>query len=582
MAGPSLGRTIVSGFTRWLSVYLLLRSKPLTYRGTLEFQDVMTRGRAFSHNKYHGRLKDWSSDHNKWNDKLYPHWEEGDPRWNNCWKGGKVVATLTSDSPALVGSNVTFTVTLKFPRCQREDNDSNIVYDRKCLNGSSNYTEGLPDQYVYNWTEWIDNCGWGNCTHNNSHNNSHNVFPDGKPFPYHHDWRRRNFIYVFHTLGQYFQKTGGSSAVVSINTTNITLGKQMMEVSIYRRGYRSYVPVTAASIIYVVTDKITLYVNMTQKNDRNVSDHIFIKDIPITFEVKIHDPSHYLNSSNVSYQWNYGDGSGLFVSNNSVSTHTYKLQGNFSPDLLVQAFIPAPCGPVTPPPPPTTPAITTQLPPNVTTPTSYSLTDLPPAEGCHIARNGPYKTSISIVEGILGINIIQMTSIQVAATEVENSMVDFVVTCQGSLPTDACTMIADPTCQVLQSEACDPVDVADECLLTIRRAFNESGTYCVNITLGDATSLALTSTLVSIGGAGGSFSRTAEGVLIACGFLVVFAVCLTFFLYKRYKQYKPIEQEQVQEAPREGLKVYFNNVKAVLFPANNEKDPLLKTKPGIV
>ncbi|XP_042332951.1 transmembrane glycoprotein NMB isoform X2 [Sceloporus undulatus] len=542
----------------------------------------MTRGRAFSHNGYHRRLKGWSSDHNNWNDKLYPHWEEGDPRWENCWKGGRVVASLTSDSPALVGSNVTFSVTLKFPQCQREDNDSNIVYDRKCINGSSDYVN-LPDQYVYNWTEWIDNCGWENCTHNNSHN----VFPDGRPFPYHHDWRRRNFIYVFHTFGQYYQKTGGSSAIVSINTTNITLGKQIMEVSVYRRGYRSFVPVTAASLVYVVTDKIPFYVNMSQKNDRNASDHIFIKDIPITFEVKIHDPSHYLNRSIISYHWNYGDGSGLFVSNNSVSTHTYKLPGNFSLDLSVQAIIPAPCGPVTPSPPlPTTPAITTQLPSNMTTPTSYSTTELPTgqlsAEGCHVTRNGPYKASLFIVEGILGVNIIQMTNVQVAATQVENSMVDFVVTCQGSLPTDACTMIADPTCQVLQSEACDPVDITDECLLTIRRAFNESGTYCVNITLGDATSLALTSTLISISGAGGSFSRTAEGVLIACAFLVVVAVSLTFFLYKRYKEYKPIEKKKEQEATSEGLRVYFNNVKAVLFPANNERDPLLKSKPGII
>ncbi|KAH0627393.1 hypothetical protein JD844_003028 [Phrynosoma platyrhinos] len=455
--------------------YLLVVDGILPAVATKQFHDVMTRGRAFSHNGYYGRLKGWSSDHNSWNEKLYPHWEEGDPKWKNCWKGGRVVASLTSDSPALVGSNVTFSVILKFPRCQREDNDSNIVYDRKCING------------------------------------------------------------------QYYQKTGGSSAIVSINTTNITIGKQMMEVSVYRRGYRSFVPVTAASLIYVVTDKIPFYLNMSQKNDRNASDHIFIKDIPITFEVKIHDPSHYLNRSIISYHWNYGDGSGSFVSNNSVSTHTYKLLGNFSLDLSVQAIIPAPCRPVTPsPPPPTTP------------------------------------------EGILGVNIIQMTNVQVAATQVENSIVDFVVTCQGSLPTDACTMIADPTCQVLQSEACDPVDITDECLLTIRRAFNESGTYCVNITLGDAASLALTSTLISISGAGGSFSRTAEGVLIACGFLVVVAVSLTFFLYKRYKAYKPIEKKKEQEATNEGLRVYFKNVKAVLFPANNERDPLLKSKPGII
>lgn len=90
---------------------------------------------------------------------------------------------------------------------------------------------------------------------------------------------------------------------------------------------------------------------MTQKNDRNVSDHIFIKDIPITFEVHVHDPSHYLNHSVVSYHWDFGDGSGSFVYTDPVSMHTYTLVGNFSLNLTVEAIIPAPCGPVTPSPP---------------------------------------------------------------------------------------------------------------------------------------------------------------------------------------------------------------------------------------
>ncbi|XP_061442939.1 transmembrane glycoprotein NMB isoform X2 [Rhineura floridana] len=514
--------------------YLLGAEGVLSAVATRQFRDVITRGRASSHNKFHRRLNGWSSDHNNWNDNLYPYWKEGDPRWKDCWKGGKVVASLTSDSPALVGSNVTFSVTLKFPRCQREDHDSNIIYDRNCINGSSDYAD-LPDLYVYNWTKWIDDCGWQNCTHNNSHN----VFPDGRSFPHHDDWRRRNFVYVFHTLGQYYQKIGDSSASVSINTTYITPGKQIMEVSVYRRSYQSYFPVTTANVVYIITDTIPFYVNLSQKNDRNALDHIFIKDIPITFDVHIHDPSHYLNRSVISYSWNFGDGSGLFDSNSSVAMHTYTLLGNFTFNLSIQALIPVPCGPPTPLPPLPTPLpVTTQLPSNIT-PSFDSLieqsTGQPPAEGCYITRSGLYKASLFIAEGILGINIIQMTSVQVAAAQAENSMVDFVVTCQGSLPTDACTIIADPACQVLQSEACDPVDITDECLLTIRRAFNESGTYCVNITLGDATSLALTSTLVSIIGVAGPFSRTAEGVLITCGFLVVFAVVVIFFLYKAWE-----------------------------------------------
>ncbi|NXP37290.1 QNR71 protein, partial [Leiothrix lutea] len=121
-----------------------------------------------------------------------------------------------------------------------------------------------------------------------------------------------------------------------------------------------------------------------------------------------------------------------------------------------------------------------------------------PDGGCHIYRNGYYGSSIDVVEGILEVNIIQMTSIQMTESQAENSLVDFVVTCQGSLPTDVCTVVSDPMCQVSKSMVCDPVVVTDECLLTIRRAFEEPGTYCINITLGDDTSQALASALISV------------------------------------------------------------------------------------
>lgn len=71
-----------------------------------------------------------------------------------------------------------------------------------------------------------------------------------------------------------------------------------------------------------------------------------------------------------------------------------------------------------------------------------------------------------------------------------------------SIPTEVCTVVSDPSCQLAQNTVCSPVEVAmgDACLLTVRRAFNGSGTYCVNLTLGDDASLALTSTLVSVPG----------------------------------------------------------------------------------
>lgn len=54
-----------------------------------------------------------------------------------------------------------------------------------------------PDPFVYNWTAWTEDDDWGN----DSSQGHHNVFPDGKPFPRPPGWKKRNFVYVFHTLG---------------------------------------------------------------------------------------------------------------------------------------------------------------------------------------------------------------------------------------------------------------------------------------------------------------------------------------------------------------------------------------------
>lgn len=574
------------------------------------FQDVMEFGRKSGPKDHNGRIEGWSPDSNSWDEKLYPAWKSGDARWENCWRGGKVVALLTSDSPALMGSNVTFAVTLQFPRCQKENDDGDIVYERGCGNVSSSALASS-DQYVYNWTKWMDFCDEGNCSFSDK-------FPDGRPFPHHHHhphWRRHNFIYIFSTQGQYYQETGRSSAVLSINTTNMTAGTQMIEVTVFRKGYRKHYPVAKASSIYVVTDQIPFYVNLTQTNDKNSTDNIFIKDSPIKFNVLIHDPSHYLQDSKLSFDWDYGDGSGSFVSNNPVSSHTYTLLGNFSVNLTIKAAIPGPCKPVTPTPiptthlPTTTPIPTTNLPTTTSTFTTTNSTDnstellfeadtLPmttempnvttghttapyttPASGCFIYRYGYYRTKITVVDGILEVKIVEMTSVQVSTSQTGNSLIDFVVTCQGSLPTDACIQVSNANCTIPQDMVCVPVESSDQCLVTLRRAF-EPGSYCVNVTLSDSASLALASTMVSVDG-GSKPQQTVSAVLIPLALVAIVALVIGIALYKKYKVYKPIENASGGRSGQ-GISVYFSQIKEVLFKRNNEHVPLLGNKASII
>ncbi|XP_040289595.1 protein QNR-71-like [Bufo bufo] len=558
------------------------------------FQDVKEFGRKSGSRGPGNHINGWSPDTNSWNEKLYPAWKSGDTRWENCWKGGKVVALLTSDSPALIGSNITFAVNLQFPRCQKENEDGDIVYERGCGNVSSSF----PDQYVYNWTKWIDFCNEGNCSFANG-------FPDGRPFPHPPRWRRHNFIYIFSTQGQYYGMIGRSFTTLSINTSNINAGTQMMEVKVFRRGSHNHYPVATASSIYVVTDQVPFYVNLTQKNDKNSSDSIFIKDSPIKFDIHIHDPSNYLKNSELTFDWDYGDGNGSSVSNNPVSSDIYTMLGSFRANLTIKAAIPGPCKPVTPTPIPTQPLPTTtstfttsnstdnstELPqfdtdtlplttemPNVTTVyTAIPYTTSTP--GCFIYRYGYYSTKITVVDGILEVNIVEMTSIQVPTSQTEGSLVDFVVTCEGSLPTDACTVVSDASCMIPQDMVCDEVPSSDQCLLILRRAF-EPGSYCVNITLSDGASLALASTLVFIDG-GSKMQQTVSAVLVPLALVALVAVVIGITLYRKYKEYKPIANASDGRSDQ-GIIVYFSQIKDVLFKKSNERDPLLKSEAAII
>lgn len=544
--------------------FLLLAAR-LPLDAAKRFHEALSSARTSGFMREHSRLNGWSSDENEWNEHLYPVWKRGDPRWDDSWGGGHVKAVLTSDSPALVGSNITFVVTLVLPRCRKEDDSGNTVHEKNCGNGT-----GPPlDPCAHNGTAWAEDSDQGNGT-----DQSYHVFPDGRPFPHphHHGRRGWNLIYVFHTLGQYYQKLGRCSASVSINTANVTLGPQLMEVAVYRRKGRTYIPVAKVKDTYVVTDQIPVSVTMSQKNDRNASDETFLRDIPIIFDVFIHDPSHFLNESAITYKWNFGDNTGLFVSINHTSNHTYVLNGTFSLNLTVQALVPGPC----PPPTPRPPKPTRSLSPTGDSPLPWAG---PPGEHCQIDRDGHFTARLTIVDGILDVDIIETTEVVMPMPQPGDSLMDFVVTCQGTSPTEVCTIVADPTCQVAQNTVCSPADVGDTCLLTVRRAFAGSGTYCLNLTLGDDASLALTSTLVSVSGrSSGPSISTANGALIAVGCLAVIVTVIALLVYKNRKEYKPIENSTGTKG--NSLNIFLEQAKVKFFPGSQERDPLLKNQPG--
>ncbi|XP_023681087.1 protein QNR-71 [Paramormyrops kingsleyae] len=606
-----------------LQVIFVLVCTPCILRadGRKTYGDMFSHSHAFKSPVIPG----WSPDSNPWDDYLYPPFKSGESRHRT---GKPIVAHLTSDSPAMNGSCITFTTTLQFPKCQKEDARGDLVYDEHCKDDDGQARSG----YVYSWTSWMEDYGFTKCPDPSKCN----VFPDGTPFPQRNDWRRRNYIYVWHTMGQYYQTCGGSFSSLTLNTTNITLGADIMEVVVYQsHSRRKYSPVASDSGVYFVTDKIPLAVNLSQKKPANLSENVFIKDSDIIFNVLIHDPSKYLRTAAfVDFIWDFSDGNRL-VTHSNVAVHAYSTVGNATVKLTVKAAFPVPCPPPTPTPTPTLTPMTTSFtsshtteshtststgetssstattghtstqpnmttgsstkPPTTTAPevtTGFNVTSTSPKTTtaplfhhshhldalCYRNMYGNFETEIFIVEiNSTEKNRQAVKIVDVSAAKVTNATVNFLIECLGSIPTSACTIISDPACKQVKDIICDPVPPSERCLVTLRRTFQQPGTYCVNISLPGSHSRTLASTRVTIG-SGGSVSKPMQATVVVLSTSAVLAAIFAFIasmVYRRYRVYRPVRRGAAAEQQSRQLKARLGQLKMVLFQANEEKSHLL-------
>lgn len=65
-------------------------------------------------------------------------------------------------------------------------------------------------------------------------------------------------------------------------------------------------------------------------------------------------------------------------------------------------------------------------------------------------------------------------------------------------------MVADAECQTAQTQTCSAVAPAPGCQLVLRQDFNQSGLYCLNVSLANGNGLAVASTRVAVGGRNGT------------------------------------------------------------------------------
>ncbi|KAL0978256.1 hypothetical protein UPYG_G00168070 [Umbra pygmaea] len=263
-----------------------------------------------------------------WNSRMYPVWKDGDSRFRECWTGGEVTFAVKNDAPALTGAKVTFNIDLHFPSNQTVLPDGQVVWARNCTVNGTQYRQGQP---VYPDQDGAPSGEYSG------------VFPDGTPFTGKRD-RKPHYVFVWKTWGRYWQVASGPSSSLTIGTDNMPLGSYTMEVVIYHcRGKDKFIPLGYASTAFSITDQIPFAVSLTQVNDVNQADQNFIQNRAIAFSISVHDPSQYLSTSDITFNWDFGDNSGTLISRERQVTHTYLTAGTYRPQVVLMASIPNSC-----------------------------------------------------------------------------------------------------------------------------------------------------------------------------------------------------------------------------------------------
>ncbi|XP_008593101.1 PREDICTED: melanocyte protein PMEL isoform X2 [Galeopterus variegatus] len=143
---------------------------------------------------------------------------------------------------------------------------------------------------------------------------------------------------------------------------------------------------------------------------------------------------------------------------------------------------------------------------------------------CILYRYGSFSLTLDIVQGIENAEILQ------AVPSSEGDAFELTVSCQGGLPKEACVDISSPGCQPPTQRLCQPVPPSPACQLVLYQVLKGgAGTYCLNVSLADANSLALVSTQLIMPGQEAGLGQAPLFVGIV---LVLMAVVLASLIYR--------------------------------------------------
>lgn len=494
---------------------------------------------------------------------------------------------------------MTFNIELQFPHTQTALPGGQVVWAH---DGEHNGTKHAASEPVFPESDSAD---W------------EAVFPDGSPI---NDDKKPNYVFVWKTWGQYWQVSDGPSSSLTIGTDEVPLGSYVMDIVIYHyRGRQKFIPLGYASTQFSITDQIPFSVSLDQVNDIVAGDLRFIQNRAIAFTVSLHDPSAYLSTADITFNWDFGDASGALISREQTVTHTYISSGSFKPQVVIQAVIPdKSCDPTAAPTSaPSTdkgPVLVSVAPsdteednaeyeassaPSSSQETNHAesaavtggaktavtltgktailvsaekLRDDPPNDDCVIYRYGSFCTGIEVFEGIDNVKIVQMEN-TVMASEMDKNVLDVTVTCQGSFPKEVCSVILDADCLRPLHSVCNMVEPSRECQLVLRHFFNTSGVYCINVSMANDVSLALTTAKFNIE-AGSELSMPGLFAVVLGALMVSVLVAMITISYKHLKSYRLLK-EDLYSGPQTRPRSCFGA--SGMDTTSEDKSPLLET-----